>query len=112
MENVLEPMVRKSTMDITREMDFLLTEMKQKFNLLQFEQKHIQLIVNDLANIAPSDCDAPDSTAVAMDTVYRLSQADKSFKEAFYMIQEALSSIATGSKNLKESHEMQQQRVG
>ncbi|MCQ2224509.1 MAG: hypothetical protein MJZ14_02135 [Paludibacteraceae bacterium] len=111
MEKELEPMARKNASDITKEIDELLVNMKQRFNVLQFEQKHIQLFVNDMASIGAAD-DSEETTAVTKDMVYRLSQADKSLKEAFYMIQEALSSISTGCKNLKASTEMQQQRVG
>lgn len=111
MEKELEPMVKKSATDITRDLDILLADMKQKFNVLQFDQNQIQLFVNEVANVSPSDCDSPESTVVAKDLVGRLTQADKSLKEAFYMIQEALSSISTGCRNYKESNNLQQ-RVG
>ncbi|MBR5696363.1 MAG: hypothetical protein IKX43_09080 [Paludibacteraceae bacterium] len=111
MEKELEPITRKSATDIAREIDRLLADMKQKFNILQFEQKQIQPLTNDIANVSPSDCDSPETMVVTKDLVSRLTQADKTLKEAFYMIQDALSSIATGCKNYKGNDQLQK-KVG
>lgn len=109
MEKELEPIVRRSAEDIAREIDDMLADMKLKFNILQFEQKQIQPFVNDIASVCPSEYDAPEAMVVTKDLVYRLSQADKTLKEAFYMIQEAISSISTGCQNIKESGIFQKQ---
>ncbi|MBO7506612.1 MAG: hypothetical protein J6T67_04445 [Paludibacteraceae bacterium] len=111
MEKELEPITRKSATDITREIDRLLADMKQKFNILQFEQKQIQPFVNDIANVGPQGSDSPEAMVVTKDLVCRLTQADKTLKEAFYMIQDAISTIATGCKNYKESNSLQK-KVG
>ncbi len=111
MEKELEPIARKNATDITKELDCLLADMKQKFNILQFEQKQIQPFVNDIANVSPSDCDTPETMVFTKDLVYRLTQADKTLKEAFYMIQDAFSSISTGCKNYQESKHPQR-KVG
>lgn len=111
MEKELEPIGRKSATEITKELDCLLSDMKQKFNILQFEQKQIQPFVNDIANVSPTDCESPETMVVAKDLVYRLTQADKTLKEAFYMIQDAFSSITTGCNNYKESNHLQK-KVG
>ncbi len=90
----------KEVMSIIQNVDVLLRSVQASHECLAFDVKRIKPCVDVLQNLPNQDVE---DTLVVKDMVNRLMTADEKLSEAVYLIGEALSSVAIGNKNFKET---------